>query len=190
MKRLLLASALFFVSLSAWAQGKDYAIDPEHTMVIASWSHFGFSNPMANFAGATGNIHFDDRNPAASSVRVDIPVAQLTSFVPKLDEELKGKDYFDAGKFPTATFVSNAVRATGKDRYEVHGTLTMRGVTKPMVLNAVLNKRGLQPMLGVQAIGFEATGALKRSDFGISKHVPMVGDVVQLRITTEAHAGK
>ena len=87
-----------------------------------------------------------------------------------------------------ATFTSTRVIAKGKNQFEVRGTLTLRGVSKPVVLNAVLNKRGLQPMLGKQAIGFDATAAIKRSDFGISKHVPMVGDVVMLRITTEAHA--
>lgn len=188
MKRLILASALLLATLPAFAGKRDYAIDPGHTMVLASWSHFGFSNPMANFGGARGTISFDDAKPADSSVNVEIPIAQLDSFVPELDTHLKGKDFFDAEQFPTATFTSTRVIAKGKNQFEVRGTLTLRGVSKPVVLNAVLNKRGLQPMLGKQAIGFDATAAIRRSDFGISEHVPMVGDVVMLRITTEAHA--
>ncbi len=188
MKRLLLASALVVLTLPALAEKRDYAIDPGHTMVLASWSHLGFSNPMANFGGATGTISFDDANPAASSVKVEIPLAQLDSFVPELDTQLKGKDFFDAEKYPTATFASTEVVPRGDNRYEVRGTLTLRGISKPVVLNAVLNKQGLHPMLGKQSIGFDATAAFNRSEFGINKFVPMVGDAVQLRITTEAAA--
>ncbi|MCP6335977.1 YceI family protein, partial [Klebsiella pneumoniae] len=81
--------------------------------------------------------------PADSSVNVEIPIAQLDSFVPELDTHLKGKDFFDAEQFPTATFTSTRVIAKGKNQFEVRGTLTLRGVSKPVVLNAVLNKRGL-----------------------------------------------
>ncbi|RMH93124.1 polyisoprenoid-binding protein [Lysobacter pythonis] len=190
MKRPLLAGLLAAAALPALAEKIEYAIDPTHTMVIASWSHFGYSNPMANFAGATGTLLFDPADPAASSVRVDIPMEALTSFVPKLDDELRGKDYFDVAKYPVARFVSREVKPLGEDRYEVQGELSLRGISRPVTLDVRLNKRGIHPMLGVRAIGFDATAAFNRSSFGIGKYVPMVGDAVQLRITTEAHAEK
>lgn len=187
-KRSLLAALLAVSAPFASAEKIEYQIDPTHTMVIASWNHMGFSNPMANFADARGTLVFDAQNPATSSLRVEIPMQSLTSFVPALDAELKGKDYFDVERYPVATFVSREVRALADGRFEVQGELTLRGVSKPLTLHATLNGQGEHPMAKVPAIGFDATAEFKRSDFGIDKYVPVVGDAIHLRITTEAVA--
>ena len=113
--RLLLASVLattLAASFGASAAAVTYTIDPTHTVVLASWNHFGYSNPSANFGGATGTIVYDAEAPEASSVEVVLPMAGIDSFVPKLDEHLKGPDFFDAANHPTATFRSTSVRAT------------------------------------------------------------------------------
>jgi polyisoprenoid-binding protein YceI len=159
-------------------------------MVLASWSHMGFSHPSANFRDASGVLVYDPQAPEKSSVEVTIPIAGLTSFVPALDEHLKGEDFFDAAKYPTATFRSTRVRALGGDRFEVTGDLSLHGVTRPVVLLATLNKQGPHPMGGKPTIGFDATATIKRSEFGIDKYVPAVGDEITLRITTEASAPK
>jgi len=187
-KRLLLAFLLVSASFGAAAQSVRYEIDPDHTMVLASWSHLGYSHPSANFGGARGAIEYDPQAPEASSVEVTLPLAGLDTFVPALDEHLRGADFFDAAKFPEATFRSTAVRATGEGRLAVTGDLTVRGVTKPVVLDVVLNKAAPHPMGKTPSIGFDATATVKRTDFGMSMGVPMVGDEVSLRITTEAHA--
>lgn len=186
----LLAALLAVTSGNAFAEKTEYTIDPTHTMIIASWNHMGFSNPMANFADATGKLVYDSANPAASTVRVEIPMQSLQSFVPALDTELKGKDYFDVAQFPKAVFTSTQVKALGENRLQVQGNLQLRGVTRPVTLNVVLNGQGEHPMKKVPAIGFDAVGSFKRSDFGIDKFVPVVGDEIQLRITVEAHADK
>jgi len=187
----LLAAALVFAAASpAFAEGVTYRIDPSHTVVLATWNHFGYSHPSANFGGATGTIVYDADAPEKSSVEVVLPMSGLDTFVPKLDEHLKTADFFDAEKYPQATFRSTGVKALGEGRLEVTGTLDLHGVQKPVVLEATLNKAAPHPMGKVRAIGFDATATLKRSDFGISMYVPMVGDEIALRITTEAAEAK
>ena len=187
-KRLFLATALALASFGASAEAVTYDIDPSHTVVLATWNHVGYSNPSANFGGATGTITYDAQAPENSSVKVTLPLSGLDSFVAKLDEHLRGSDFFDAAKFPEATFASTSVRAVGENRFEVAGTLTIKGISKPVVLDVVLNKAGPHPMGNVPTIGFDATATVKRSDFDLAMGVPMVSDEVSLRITTEAQA--
>ena len=191
--RLLLASVLattLAASFGASAAAVTYTIDPTHTVVLASWNHFGYSNPSANFGGATGTIVYDAEAPEASSVEVVLPMAGIDSFVPKLDEHLKGPDFFDAANHPTATFRSTSVRATGEDRLEVSGTLDLHGASQPVVLDVRLNKAALHPMGKTPTIGFDASTTIQRSEFGIDKYIPAVSDEIALRITTEASAAQ
>lgn len=165
-----------------------YELDPTHTSVVVSWEHFGFSHPTAFIPNASGELKFDSEHPEKSTVNVTLPVTQINTFVPKLTEEFKTPDYFDVAKYPTATFRSTKVTAKGDNTFEVEGNLTLKGITKPVTLQAKLNKQGEQPMLKKPAIGFDATGTIKRSDFKIDKYVPAVSDEIQLTISTEAHA--
>lgn len=186
MRKTLLIAALLAFAGSAFAAPVTYKIDPNHTNVIAQWSHFGFSNPIANFGKADGTIVYDADNVAASSVQVTLPLSGLNSFVKAFDEHLLSADFFDAEKFPAATFKSTRVEAAGEGKLKVTGDLTIKGITKPVVLDVTLNKAGEQPMAKRAAIGFDATATVKRSDFGVDKFTPAVSDEVSLRITTEA----
>ncbi|ATE70585.1 YceI family protein [Lysobacter capsici] len=187
MKRILLAAALGLAFAgTASAAALTYKIDPNHTDVVASWSHFGFSNPVAHFGKVDGSITYDPAKPAASKVEVTIPLDGLDSHVADFDEHLKSADFFDAAKYPTITFKSTKVEAAGAKKLKVTGDLTVHGVTKPAVLDVTVNKIGEQPMAKRAAAGFDATTTLKRSDFGIAKYVPNVSDEIKIRITTEA----
>jgi len=174
---------------SGSALAQDYSIDPTHTSVIATWNHFGFSNPTASFSGVSGAISFDEKAPAKSSVNVTIPVKSVDTKVPDLTKEfLNDAEYFDVAKYPTATFKSTKVTPKGDNKYDVAGELTIKGVTKPVVFNAVLNGQGEHPMTKKQAIGFDASTVIKRTDFNMGKYAPYVSDEVTLTITTEAQA--
>ena len=162
-----------------------YQLDPSHTDVLAQWTHFGFSQPSAQFGISEGALTWDADDVSKSSVQVTMPVTAINSFVAKLDEHLKGGDFFDAGKFPNATFKSTSVAAAGTNKLTVTGDLTIKDVTKPVILDVTLNGAGEHPMLKKQAIGFSATATIKRSDFGVGAYAPNVSDEVQLRITTE-----
>ncbi len=186
MRKTLLVAALFAFAGSAFAAPVSYKIDPNHTNVLASWSHFGFSNPSINFGEADGTIVYDADKVSASSVQVTLPLSGLSALAADFYDHLTGDKWFDAAKFPAATFKSTKVEAAGEGKLKVTGDLTVKGVTKPVVLNVTLNKAGEQPMAKRAAIGFDATATVKRSDFGLGAYVPNVSDEVELRITTEA----
>lgn len=186
MKRPLLAAALALASTVAFAAPLTYKIDANHTDVVASWSHFGFSNPIAHFGKVDGNITYDPANVGASKVEVTIPLSGLNSHVGDFDDHLRSADFFDAEKFPTITFKSTSVKAAGKGKLKVTGDLTIKGVTKPVVLDVTINKTGVQPLAKREAAGFSATTTVKRTDFGLGMYAPNVSDQVKLSITTEA----
>lgn len=188
MKRLLAAAALALATTVAFAAPLTYRIDANHTDVIASWSHFGFSNPIAHFGKVDGFISYDPAKVGDSKVEVTIPLSGLNSHVEAFDEHLRSDDFFDAANHPNITFKSTSVKSAGKDKLAVTGDLTIKGITKPVVLDVTLNKAGEHPMKKVPAIGFDATATVKRSDFGVGAYAPMVSDEVTLKITTEATA--
>ncbi|MCC8442967.1 YceI family protein [Xanthomonas cannabis] len=167
-----------------------YTLDPSHTDVIAQWSHFGFSNPSAHFGNVDGTLVYDAADVTKSTVQVTLPLSGLNSFTAKFDEHLKGGDFFDAAKFPTATFKSTKVEAAGTNKLTVTGDLTIKDQTKPVVLDVTLNGAGEHPMKKVPAAGFDATTTIKRSDFGVGQYAPNVSDEVKIRITTEALQAK
>lgn len=179
------ASAAAGISVAA-AAPVTYKMDPNHTDVIASWSHFGFSNPIAHFGQVDGAIVYDADNVGQSSVDVTIPLAGLEAHVEAFNEHLRSPDFFDAAQFPAITFKSTKVEAAGDNKLRVFGDLTVHGVTRPVVLDTTINKIGEQPMAKRAAAGFDATTTIKRSDFGVGKYAPNVSDEVVIRITTEA----
>ncbi|KAF1708402.1 YceI family protein [Pseudoxanthomonas sacheonensis] len=186
MRKTLLVAALFAFAGSAFAAPVTYKIDPNHTNVLASWSHFGFSNPSLNFGQADGTIVYDADKVSASSVQVTLPLTGLSALADQFYDHLTSADWFDAAKYPSATFKSTKVEAAGEGKLKVTGDLTVKGVTKPVVLEVKLNKAGVQPLAKRAAVGFDATATVKRSEFGLGNYVPNVSDEVSLRITTEA----
>jgi polyisoprenoid-binding protein YceI len=184
-RRLVLASALALATAPVFAA--TYTLDPGHTQVVFSWNHFGYSNPTAQFGKIEGTLEFDAANPTKSSVKVTIPLASVNSNIEKLDEHLQTPDFFDSAKYPDAVFKSTKVeKGVAANELKVTGDLTLHGVTKPVVLDVTVAKVGEHPMRKAQAAGFDATATIKRSDFGITKYVPMVSDDIKLRITSEA----
>lgn len=185
-KALTVGLALASVATFSMAKPVAYQIDPTHTATVFNWNHFGFSTPSANFSDIQGTINVDNAKPANSSVDVKIPLSSLNTNVQALDEHLKKADFFDAEKYPNITFKSTKVQALGKNKYKITGNLTIKDVTKPVVLDAVLNKQGVHPMTKAESIGFNATTSFDRSAFGVGAYVPNVGDKITVNITTEA----
>jgi polyisoprenoid-binding protein YceI len=178
-------AALALATLPAFAT--TYTLEPNYTQGVLRWDHLGFSYPAAQFAQGTGTIEFDAMEPAMSSIKVTIPIASLSTGVPDLDEHLKSEDFFEVAKFPTATFVSTRVeKGTDMNHFKVTGNLTIRTVTRPVMLDVTLLKVGKNARTEVATIGFDARGTLKRSDFGLGAFVPQVSDEIQLLVTTQA----
>ena len=189
MRKTLIAAALFAFAGAAFAAPVTYKLDPGHTNVLASWNHFGYSNPSINFGQVDGTLVYDADQVSASSVQVTLPLTGLSALADQFYDHLTSDKWFDAAKYPAATFKSTRVEAAGEGKLKVTGDLTIKGITKPVVLDVTLNKTGQHPMMKVPAVGFDATATLKRSDFGLGYAVPAVSDEVSLRITVEAHAG-
>jgi polyisoprenoid-binding protein YceI len=195
MKYLILTTLLFagvpvFAADDAKVPGAEkYDIDASHSEVVFGWNHFGFSNPTARFDKIEGSVLLDKADLTKSSVSVTLPLEGLDTRVAKLDEELKGPDFLDATKYPTITFKSTKVEKTGESSLKITGDLTVHGVTRPVTLDAKVNKIGIFEIPGVikaQAAGFDATTVIRRSDFGVTKYVPAVSDEIPVRITLDA----
>ncbi|MDT1911025.1 YceI family protein [Acinetobacter baumannii] len=188
LKTLSFGLAVALASTVTLAAPVDYKIDPTHTATVFSWNHFGFSTPSANFSDIQGVIKVDNAKPANSSVNVTIPLSSVNTNVPALDKEFQEEAWFNAAKYPNITFKSTKVETKDKKHFKITGDLTVKGITKPVVLDAVLNKQGEHPMAKVPAIGFNATTSFNRSDFGLGNYVPNVGNKITVNITTEATA--
>lgn len=186
LKAITLGLAVASIATFSIAKPVAYKIDPTHTATVFSWNHLGFSTPSANFTDIQGTINVDNEKPANSSVNVTIPVSSINSNVPALDKEFQQEGWFDAAKYPNITFKSTKLETKDKKHFKITGDLTVKGITKPVVLDAVLNKRGIHPMSKLDTVGFNATTSFNRSAFGIGNLVPNVGDKITVNITTEA----
>lgn len=175
---------------SAKVQSGTYEIEPTHTKVIFAINHLGYSTYYGAFPKAEGTLVLNAADPTKSVLNVTVDVSAISTDLPALNEHLLAPDFFDAAKFPKATFKSTKVEPTGKNKAKVTGDLTLKGVTKPVVLDVTFNQAGPNMLNKIYSVGFDAVGTLKRSDFGVSAYVPAVGDEVTLRIGSELQLKK
>jgi polyisoprenoid-binding protein YceI len=183
--------AVLLATTSGSALATTYTLDPNHTQVQFTWNHYGFTNLVGQFGKIEGSLEFDAADPTKSSVAATISTASIDSSIKKLDEKLVSPDYFDAAKFPAATFKSTRVeKGATPDKLKVTGDLTLHGVTKPVTLDVTVVKVGDHPLRKGAAAGFDATATLKRSEFGITNYLPMAADEVKIHVVVEAVEAK
>jgi polyisoprenoid-binding protein YceI len=179
-------AALALASLfAAPAFADTYAIDPTHTFARFSYSHFGYSTQLSRFNKTAGTVEYD-ATAHKGAVEVSVDTTSVDTGFPLFDGHIQGEDFLDTGKFPTATFKSTAVTFNGEKPTSIEGTLTIKGVTKPVTLTVTSFQNMLHPMLKRDALGANATAIIKRSDFNAGKYAPYVGDEVTLSISLEA----
>ncbi len=162
-----------------------YALDKAHGKVTWSISHLGFSTYVGQFSDTAATLVFDAVKPENSKLDVTVQTASIGTLNPALDTHLKSADFFNVAKFPTATFKSTKITRTGPKSAKVRGDFTLLGVTKPLTLLVVLNQAGNNPMFKYYEAGFTATAHLKRTNWGLSKYAPYLGDDVNLQIEGE-----
>lgn len=174
------------------AQMATYRLDKDYTAINFSWSHLGLTRQSARVTAAEGRVNFDPANPEASAIEVTMKAANITSGIRDFDLLLKSPEYFNAAQFPLITFKSTAIRQLSDKTGQVMGDLTIKGITRPVALNVVWNYSGEHPLakvnpnyLDVQVAGFSATAVLRRSDWDLSRAIPLVSDEVRLSIETE-----
>lgn len=158
-----------------------YKVDANHTQVLWEVDHMGFTPLWGLFGETSGSLTLDPAKPNDAKVTIDIPLTGLTVSSAGFGKHLRTADLFDAEKFPTAKFVSTSVKAAGS-KATITGDLTVKGVTKPVTLDAQFYGAGANPMSKAQTVGFTATAKIKRSDFGLGMAVPVVSDEVNLKI--------
>ena len=143
-----------------------WAIDPTHTDVGFSVRHMGLSTVRGRFGTVSGSVKTDE-DDRPTDVRVEIETASITTGSADRDAHLRSGDFFDAESHPRITFVSTDVRHRSGDRYEVHGDLTMHGVTHPVVLDAEIGQAIRDPF-GLVRRAATASGKIHRKDWGLS----------------------
>lgn len=185
--KILLAAALAAgLANAACAAVETYKIDPVHSSVAFSIRHF-VSKVPGRFTKFSGTIVVDRDNLENSSVNAMIDVGSVTTDNEKRDAHLKTPDFFDAATYATISFKSRSWRKTGDGTFDVTGDLTIKGVTKEVVLAVTLLGFGPGPM-GATLSGWEATTALKKSDFGVNGPAMLgkaLGDDVAVSISVE-----
>ena len=167
----------------AAVQAGAYDVEPLHTRVLFSVSHLGFTTWYGEFTNVSGALTLDPKKPAESTLEIRIPTGSVSTTNAKLDSELKSDAWLDAGQFPEMVFKSTKVTETGKDSAKVTGDLTLHGVTRPVTLAVKFNGAGTNPLDKKYTAGFEVSGKIKRSDFGVKTYVPLIGDDVDLIIS-------
>lgn len=186
MKSLALAAAVSLAAGAAVAAEK-YVLDSSHSQVLFSYNHLGFSTTYGMFSGFEGEILFDEADPANSSVSVSMPVVSMfTGWEAREDVFLSSGDFFKSEEHPDVTFTSTGIEVTGDTTAKITGDLSLNGVTKSVVLDAVLNKADVNPLEQAPWLGFDASTTLLRSDFGLGAFAPLIGDEVEVKISIEA----
>lgn len=176
---------LLALPVPAGAAPRDYRFDTVHTQVLFSLSHLGYSHPNGRLHVKSGFIRFDDDDWSSAQVDVLVDATSVDMGDAAWNAKLRSHEFFAAERYPTAHFVSTRVEKTGERNGVVHGKLTLLGATRAVDLAVKFNRAGVDPYTFKTTIGFSATGALKRSDFGMGKYLPDIGDLVDLRIEVE-----
>lgn len=186
MKSLLASTALMLAAIPAHAEAVKYTIDPGHAQVLFSFNHLGFSEIFGMFSGFTGDIAFDQEHPENSSVSVTMPVKSMITGLPARFDHFMSADFFDATDDEMVSFVSTGIEVTGDNTALITGDFTLNGVTKSVVLDAVLNQAGTHPIENKEWAGFNATTTLLRSEYNLGAFVPYIPDEIPVSISIEA----
>lgn len=185
--RKLLSSLLMGFSALAVAAPVIYEVDANHTLPRFSYDHMGFSTQLSRFDKTTGTITLD-RAAKTGSVEIAIDARSVNTGSVKFNEHIQAAEFLDTANFPSATFKSTQFNFEGDAPKSVAGTLTIKGITKSVKLDLQSFKCMPHPRYKKEACGTTAVTVVKRSDFNMGAHVPMVGDEVTITIPVEAIA--
>lgn len=185
---LALAAALGAATLPAVAE--TWTVDTAHSSVGFAVRHMMVSNVKGSFDKFTASVDGDPADPASARISAKIEVGSINTREPKRDDHLRSGDFFDAGKFPEMTFASTKVEKVSANKAKVTGNLSLRGVTKPVVLDVEYTAPVKNPW-GKTVVGATATGKVNRQDFGVSWSKSLdgggvvVGDEVTIQLDLE-----
>jgi len=188
MKKHLLVSLLTIagIALAAPVSAERYVIDTQkaHAFVQFKISHLGYSWVLGRFNEFEGSFNYDENNPSASTVSVTVNPASVDSNFAERDKHVRGKDFLKVDEFTTATFNSTGYEVTGENTALLKGDLTLRGITKPIVIDVTQIGAGKDPWGGYRR-GFEGTTRLTLADFGIPMDLGPASREVEMFLSVE-----
>ena len=186
MKKIFLLSATL-LTLFAFTTISNWNVDNAHSKLAFSITHLGISDVTGLFKNFDVKVitSKDDFSDATFEMTAD--VATIDTEVEMRDNHLKSADFFDVAKFPKLQFKSTAIRPAGKDRYKLTGDLTLHGITKSVTMDLWYRGTVENPMSKKPTSGFQVTGTIKRSDFGVGEKfpAPMLSDEVRIKADGE-----
>lgn len=160
-----------------------YTLDHDHARVIWNISHHGYSTFAGVFSDVQGKLSFDAADPTHSRIEATVNMNSVGTLLPDFDTHLKGEEFLNTGKFPSATFQSTHIERSSANGLRVHGDLRFLGVSRPVVLDATFNQAGDGLGPPGYRVGFDGHLVLKRSDYGMPRS--SIGDAVTLQIEAE-----
>jgi len=163
-----------------------WRLDPVHCQVLFFADHLGFSRQMGRFTGVSGTVDLDPDDWTTGRVEAEIAIDSLWLGDAGWEKKMRSDDFFDAGRFPTARFVSERIEPTGEATARLHGTLTLRGISAPVVLDLRRNRIGRNTFNLKQTAGFSARTTLSRKAFGIRRLPAAIADEVEVVLEIEA----
>ena len=186
MKKIVVLSASLFM-LFAFTTPANWNVDKAHSKLSFTVTHLGISDVSGLFKNFDVKISSskDDFSDAVFDLSAD--VASINTEVDMRDNHLKSADFFDVATYPKLTFKSTSIKPAGKNRYQLTGDLSLHGVTKPVTMNVLYRGTVENPMSKKPTSGFQVTGTIRRSDFGIGEKfpAPMISDDVQIKADGE-----
>jgi polyisoprenoid-binding protein YceI len=192
LSRLTLAATLVAtLAVSSPAAGTTWQIDPAHTAAGFSVKHMMISTVRGQFKGVTGTVNWDDQDVSKSTVDVTIDANTVDSGEPKRDADLKSANFFDVAHYSTITFKSTKIEKISAAKMKVTGNLTIRGVTKPVVLDVEGPSGAIKDPWGNTRVALNATTTVNRMDYGVKWNANLdgggvvVGDDVNINIDLE-----
>lgn len=174
-----------FFCLPAFPASSSYTIDPKHTFPSFEISHLGFSIQRGRFDKTSGKI-FLDPDSGSGKIYIFIETSSISTGLADLEMHLRSDEFLDAARYPKITFVSDKLALNKTQLVSADGIMTLHGISKPVRLSIDHFYCGLNPISMKDTCGANATATIKRSDFGVDKYVPKVGDEVKINIQVEA----
>lgn len=171
---------------------RTWKLDPSHTHIEFAAKHMMVTTVKGQFSKFDGVIHADEANPTRSSVEVTIDAASLSTRDEKRDGHLLSPDFLDVQNYPHITFKSRRVTVTDATHFQVVGDLTIRGVSKEVVLNATFEGKGTTPW-GTTVAGFTAETRIDRREWGLNWNAALetggwlVSNEIRINIEAEAN---
>jgi polyisoprenoid-binding protein YceI len=187
----LLAGLATALSLPAGAAASDWKIDPQHSSAQFAVRHMAISTVRGAFSKVTGTVALDDKDITKSTVDVSIDVSTVDTREPARDNDLRSDRFFDVAHYPTLTFKSKKVEQVALGKLKVTGDLTIRGVTKEVVLDVDGPTAPVKDPWGNQRVAVNATTKINRQDYGVKWNATLdnggvvVGDDVNITIDVE-----